>query len=327
MFSARKAAWIVLPLFAIPLFPVGARPQSQISAATSHRLTRLQQCSALEIGPTYREQMTSSLFGQWSDQNQICDRSFTPALSPEKQQRQLSEIKSNDVVATKAVAADIPSSPSASTSTGVKAAAIPLGSPFGVLKDVGLEGTSIMRARQVVFAILQSPNACSAWFRRSDPQVADTFLSLIIEVDEEGPSHVVKELNDRESWFEHGPYIARTRQGSGPGSVVTINGNGAFFRKRGGIFLVKWPSASPTETGTWRALHIGPYDGATLPGQVIVLLHELAHVVGAIPADDSAAYGFDRSPENTDVILHYCKGVAASSRKYSSLDPLRAAAD
>lgn len=324
MLSVCKAVFAMLPFVATALFPQHALSQSQISAAMSHKITGQNRC-AVETGtPSLSgEEKAGALFGERSGPSQVCD-----VFSTEAQARQLSANESKDAREARAAKEGVLSFSRSSLSSATKVVSAPVvSSPFGSLRDVGLEGTSITRARQGVFEILRTQNACSAWFHLSDPQITETFLSLIIEVDEDGPNHIIKELNDREIWFEHGPYIARTRQSTGPGGVVTINGNGAFFRKKGEVFQAKWLSALPTETGTWRALHVGPYDGATLPGQVIVLLHELAHVVGAIPADDSAAYGFALSPQNTDVILRHCKRAADSSRKHPSFDSLRTAAD
>jgi hypothetical protein len=182
------------------------------------------------------------------------------------------------------------------------------------LKDIGLEGTTIARVRQAVLQILESENKCSAWLRHSDPQVSATFRSLNFSVDEEGSDRVIRERNDLGAWIEHGPYIASTRQNTGPGTTVTINARGAFFRQKGEIYKIKWFGADETETGYWKHLDIGPYDGGTLPAQVIAVLHELAHVINAIPADDASPIGFIRSQQNTELVLHYCKSQVSASR-------------
>jgi hypothetical protein len=193
----------------------------------------------------------------------------------------------------------------------------------GGLKDIEA-ATNIGRARQAVYEILDSENACSAWFRKADPRVAATFLSLIFWVDEDGPKRVVKERNDRGIWIEHGPYIARTHEGTGPGTTVTINGNGAFFRTRGDVYKFEWTGSLGSDTGGSRHLHVGPFDGGTLEAQIVTLLHELAHVIGAVPSDDSSVGGFARSQENTVLILRHCQGEAgASARKTRLLAKLR----
>jgi len=196
-----------------------------------------------------------------------------------------------------------------------------LGSPgIGVsrreeLKDIGEEGTTIARVRQATLEILESENNCSAWFRYFDPDVSATFRSLNFSVDEDGPDRVIKERNDRGAWIEHGPYIARTRQNAGPGATVIINANGAFFRRKDEIYRVNWLGAAEWQTGTWRYLRVGPYDGGTLQAQVIAALHELAHVINAIPWDDSTRVGFYRSQENTELVLRYCRSEVTGSPK------------
>ena len=189
----------------------------------------------------------------------------------------------------------------------------------GGLKDIGEAASKITRAREAVFEILDGENACSAWFRRTDPRVAATFLSLIFSVDEDGSKRVVQERNDRGIWIAHGPYIARTHEGTGHGTTVTINGNGAFFRSRGDVHKIDWIGSIGTDTGGWRHLHVGPFDGGTLETQIVTLLHELAHVIGAVPSDDSSMGGFTRSQQNTELILRYCQGEASATARKTRL--------
>jgi hypothetical protein len=198
----------------------------------------------------------------------------------------------------------------------------PVGGP--ALTDVGEEGSNISHAREAVLEILQGTNACSDWFRQTDIQVATTFLTLRYSVDEDGDSHVIKERSDRGNWIEHGPYIARTWQQAGPGTRITINGKGAFFRKRGDLYQIAWPGSIGVSVSKWTLIHIGPYDGGTLKAQLTVLLHELAHVIGAIPEDDSSRFGPNRSQENTALILQHCKREIDSAGKHATFDSVRA---
>jgi hypothetical protein len=128
-------------------------------------------------------------------------------------------------------------------------------------------------------------------------------------------------------WIEHGPYVARTIQASGPGATVTINGNGAFFRDRGDIYRLDWPAGMAIETGDRRVIHVGPYQGGTLRAQIITLLHELAHVVDAIPEDDSSRFGPARSQKNTDIIVRQCKRSVDSLARASAKRVLGASLD
>jgi len=177
----------------------------------------------------------------------------------------------------------------------------------------------VAAAREAVSAILAGENACSAWFRQSDPDSARTFQSLHFQIELQGPDHVFRERGDSGGWIEHGPYIARTLQNTGSGSIVTINARGAFFRPRDQIYQKDWQGGMPYETGILRNIHVGPYVGGTLRAQIVTLLHELAHVVGAIPEDDSRKFGPGRSQRNTELVLRHCKAVAEISAKRSVL--------
>jgi hypothetical protein len=169
------------------------------------------------------------------------------------------------------------------------------------------EQADLLASSRLALTILQEENACSTWFRHFDPEVVSTFLSLNYHVEKNGPQHVIREKVAGGDWIEHGPYIARTIQAAGPGAIVTINGNGAFFRDRGDIYRLQWPTGMTVETGDRRVIHVGPYQGGTLRAQIITLLHELAHVVDAIPEDDSSKFGPARSQRNTDIIVQHCK--------------------
>jgi hypothetical protein len=175
------------------------------------------------------------------------------------------------------------------------------------LHNTGDGADLLASSRKVVLTILQEENACSVWFREFDPQVVSTFLSLNYSVEKNGPQHVIREKVAGGDWIEHGPYVARTIQASGPGATVTINRSGAFFRDRGDVYRLDWPAGMAIETGDRRVIHVGPYQGGTLRAQIITLLHELAHVVDAIPEDDSSRFGPARSQKNTDIIVQQCK--------------------
>jgi hypothetical protein len=177
----------------------------------------------------------------------------------------------------------------------------------------------VAAAREAVSTILAGENACSAWFRQFDPDSARTFQSLHFQIELQGPDHVFRERGDDGVWIEHGPYIARTLQNTGSGSIVTLNARGAFFRARNQIYQKDWQGGMPYETGILRNIHVGPYDGGTLRAQIVTLLHELAHVVGAIPEDDSRKFGPGRSQQNTELVLRHCKAVAEISAKRSVL--------
>lgn len=222
-----------------------------------------------------------------------------------------------------------PSSPAEVSRSGEleNSSRIATAAPPEELKDIGEQGTTIARVRRAVLEILDGDNGCSAWFRRTDPQVPDTFRSLKFLVDENGPHYMIRDRDGRGNWIEHGPYIARTKQNTGPGTAITLNANGAFFRTKGEIYKVNWIGAEARETGTWRHLEVGPYDGGTLQAQVIAVLHELAHVIGAIPWDDSSQVGYYRSQQNTELVLHYCRAEVGRSPKRLKLAMVKGSAN
>jgi hypothetical protein len=167
---------------------------------------------------------------------------------------------------------------------------------------------AIAPAREATLAILSGPNACSAWLMQADPQIVETFQSLAYYIENRGPGYVLRERADiGGGWIDHGPYIARAVQNNGRGATITINANGAFFHRKGDIYKADWPGSLPVRTTTWRIIHVGPYEGGTLRAQIIVLLHEFAHVVGAIPEDDPARFGLGRTQANTELVLRHCK--------------------
>ena len=188
-------------------------------------------------------------------------------------------------------------------------------SPGAIHQASPEEAALIARARSTVLNILQSENSCSAWLQRTRPDVAQMFASLTYAVERTGSAHAISEIGIRGTWIEHGPYIARTFQESGPGTTITINANGAFFRDRSDIFKIEWEHGEPRPTGKWKIIHAGPFQGGTLPAQATVFLHELAHVIGAIPVDGPSPAGMNRSQENTDEIVHHCKDAVKSAAK------------
>jgi hypothetical protein len=177
------------------------------------------------------------------------------------------------------------------------------------------EASTVARARAAVLYILQNQNACSAWFQKSDPNILDTFSSLHLWVERDGPTHIVKELDDRGLWIERGPYIARTSQGTGADTSVAINANGAFFQASTEIVKILWRYGPEQDLNRRQTLHVGPFDGATLEAQIVTLLHELAHIVNAIPRDGMTPSGLNRSQENTELVLERCKRAAKEGSK------------
>jgi hypothetical protein len=198
---------------------------------------------------------------------------------------------------------------------------LPLGpkAPIADLGDAGNETDLLSAPRKMVLAILREDNACSAWFRRFDSQVVSTFSSLHYQIEMTPERHVIRKKLSSGGWVEYGPYIARVMEYAGPGATVTINADGAFFRDHGDVYMLDWPRTVFIVTGDRRVIHVGPYLGGTLRAQTITLLHELAHVVGAISEDNSAIFGPGRSQENTDIVLERCKRTVDAAAHNANL--------
>ena len=188
------------------------------------------------------------------------------------------------------------------------------------IRASGHEAVAIAHASSAVLDILRSNNSCSAWFAKSDPSIVETFASLQFWIERDGPAHIKKERGDHGDWIVHGPYVARTSESTGRGSNVAINARGAFFQNRAEVFKIGWEGSYELPTNTWQNLHVGPYDGATPKAQIITLLHELAHVVGAIPSDGLSPSGLNRSSGNTEMILKHCKSVVDASSSHAIIE-------
>jgi hypothetical protein len=311
---ARKN-FVLTSLLVIPLLSAPVFSQSQTSSSLPQGMDGLEKCTEAAMSPFAAE------LGKAGKEGEIAP--FSGAERPEairdaiKFCEQLLAKKQSSEIAWKDDAVR-PLMPPPDLPTGKLAPSVHFGSESG-LKDIGEAATNIGRAREAVYGILDGGNACSAWFRKTDPRVAATFLSLTFSVDEDGSKRVVKERNDRGTWIEHGPYIARTHEGTGPGTKVTINGNGAFFRNRGYVYRIEWTGSIGNDTGSPRHLHLGPFDGGSLEAQIVTLLHELAHVIGAVPSDDSSVASFARSQENTDLILRHCQAEADRTARKTRL--------
>jgi len=179
----------------------------------------------------------------------------------------------------------------------------------------GPQRIAITHARAGVLEILGSENACSSWLGKTDPHVLETFSSLRFWIEKDGPTHIVKQRDDRGIWVQRGPYIARTSQGTGINTSVGINANGAFFRKAAEVSKIEWQNGTEMMTSARQSLHVGPFDGGSFEAQIITMLHELAHVVGAIPHDGLSPSGLNQSQVNTELVLQHCKNVAKASAK------------
>lgn len=134
-----------------------------------------------------------------------------------------------------------------------------------------------------MLGILNSSNSCSAFFNEAAGKLpgaggesaAQIFSSVDIRLVSISPATA-----------------AYTQQGQGADGVIFINKNGAFF------------NASILVDGKPQALNVANgYPGGFVSSGILVMLHELAHLVNAIPPD---AGNPGQSKTNTQTIIDHC---------------------
>jgi hypothetical protein len=174
---------------------------------------------------------------------------------------------------------------------------------------LGNAGEKIARAREKVLEILQTENACKAWFQEKDANPAATFRTLSFALDFRGDEYVVESSDIGPMNIFRNPYVAKVIQGDGPYATITLNAKGAFFSTMARVVELHKGGGPSSFRGTY-LLHVGPFDGDTLPAQVITLLHEFGHVLDLLPADLDDLDG--KSGRNTNEVLRSCSGEIAS---------------
>lgn len=139
-------------------------------------------------------------------------------------------------------------------------------------------------ARDATLGILNGSNGCSEFFNsaaaglpdNNGSSAAQVFAAVDIRLNPESPS-----------------VGARTEQDSGKNGPIFVNPNGPFFKSVGIIdFKIKQLSVAPG------------YSGGTLRTQELILLHELGHKLGAIPADTNSQ---NQSVRNTETVIKQCR--------------------
>ena len=185
---------------------------------------------------------------------------------------------------------------------------------------MGKSGQKILRAREKVLEILQSENACSAWFREKDSNPADIFRTLSFEVDRQGDEFVQESKDPSNMILFRNPYVAKVFQGDGRYAKITINTKGAFFYPIAGVVEV-WKEGGPLYHRGSRLTNVGPYAGDTMHAQILVLLHEFGHVLDLLPADENNVDG--KSVQNTNEVLRYCRAEIESKGRRGALSAAR----
>jgi hypothetical protein len=188
------------------------------------------------------------------------------------------------------------------------------------LAGMGKSGQKILRARDKVLEILQTENACSAWFREKDSNAAATFRTLSFAVDRKAEQAVL-ETRDRDNMLTfRNPYVARVFQGDGAYATITINAGGAFFTPMATV-LETWQGGGVVNYHGPRTTNVGPYAGNTMHAQVLALLHEFGHVLDLLPTDENDVDG--KSVQNTKEVLRFCRAEIESKVKRGTLSAAR----
>lgn len=169
-------------------------------------------------------------------------------------------------------------------------------------------GTILDRVSGVITKILRQANDCSNFFNNSP--IVQAF-GMINEVSGHGPTDALgffntDTLKPSTTTPNNNPYPnsvgAETTEYTGANSVISINAN------RSGAFVGGYSG------------QLGPFATGSLAGQVTMMLHELAHTVGAIGPDNAAAVkaGYPTSQDNTKTVLKHCrKAIAAAVNSVS----------
>ena len=183
------------------------------------------------------------------------------------------------------------------------------------LSALGRQGDEIARVRRQVLEILQQDNACTAWFKESDPDPAEVFRSLHFELERSGPSRIYsKREPGRGLLFKH-PWGAKSFESGGRNSVILLNANGPFFN-RTSIVMQQDPGGILARPIGNLPLAVSSYIGSTPQAQIVILLHELGHITGRLSLDDDSWDG--QSSRNTSEVLQHCKTeTQAASRNIS----------
>jgi len=188
------------------------------------------------------------------------------------------------------------------------------------LNAMGKHGQTILRARDRVLQILQSENACTAWYRTKEPDPAAVFRTLTFALDRKGEAYIQRTPESGAIQLIRNPYVARVMQAEGPNSTITINVNGAFYFPMATVVEERF-EGGPGSFGGARPIRVGPYAGGTFRAQVVALLHEFGHVIDLLPEDGDDIEG--KSRQNTSNVLRVCQAEVESKEKPRTLSASR----
>lgn len=183
------------------------------------------------------------------------------------------------------------------------------------LTALGAEGPVIERARLAVLRILEGGNSCTAWLEEKDSRAASLFRGIHFRIDEDGPKFAMKKQDRAGAWSFREPYAAKVFQRAEPPVWITLNSGGAFFRSSAALRYV-YDDNTPAGIISSQRLHIETYQGSSLGAQIVILLHELAHVLDAIPPDAGPDTSPGLSSRNTEQVLHHCRAQVETAVRH-----------
>jgi hypothetical protein len=172
------------------------------------------------------------------------------------------------------------------------------------LSPLGKRGDAIAHARELVLQILHSENGCSQWFEEANAQPSEIFRSLHYQLEDKGPIYVYRMADASGELRFKQPWGARTSQDTGRNSTIRLNRNGPFFSGKSQVIYVN-ADGHLVGFGGSRQLAVAFYSGNSEEAQILILLHELGHIVGRLPADDDSWDGL--SSQNSLQVLRHCK--------------------
>jgi hypothetical protein len=140
-------------------------------------------------------------------------------------------------------------------------------------------------ARNALLGILDSNNSCSQFF--------DGAAAKLPGANGASAAQIFSAVDIRLSPGTPASEGASTQQGSGKEGPIFVNPSGPFF-KSSGIVDFKMTSLNVASG----------FPGGEPRTQKLILAHELAHKVGAIPSDSGDR---EKSNRNTETIIKYCR--------------------
>jgi hypothetical protein len=182
----------------------------------------------------------------------------------------------------------------------------------------GKLGRLISLARAHTLSILSSENSCADWYRQTLPRPAEMFQTLHFAVDSSGQSEIFKvEGNSGDFEYFH-PYVAQAGQDVGPGSTITLNVFGAFFKNHAIVRFISGPQGALSRQ---RPLTVADFLGDTEQARILTMLHEFGHVIDLLPVDSGSPSAAFLSVENTKAVLKNCKSQIELEAKQPKPSP------